>query len=705
MVSVVGGSGVFSGPTGAQYQQAGVEGLSGALAQQRAFGEQQRAQKYKELYDLAKAEADANGVPISTIFGDTAFQETAKAMLGNTMGGFLGLGGQRRLNQFLQGLEATYGGQAGEAFGAQRAAVRGEIVRGEPVVERTMMPGYEQAVAGIMAPPAPPAAVTPPPAPGTQPPASTPAPASTPLQKNPPGFWQGTVPAADTLQPASPITQAATTKAPAGSGAGVPDPEKVREWYRNTGISLAAAFGNKDAAREKRIKDLTTAISQTEEELSMLRASGDSAKLDMKLRFHQNNIAELDRLTNGEFSKQKSGGGPVPAQVTPGLAASKPAPEAAGQSAGVGAAKKWENTDPTRAQTDQLKAFWDYALAQKRAGNPDFAEFRGTNPAAGQSIDSLKNAATGYRNTFSRWASGDTGASQGTTSASTSASTATAAPMGLELPTKLGWSSDDIALFRRFNGRDIEDYQSLSGQERADYQRYVRLNTQLKNEFTKEVRKESTGWRAADPRDKSVSTDKALEWMRASDPNGPIASDPQFSHLAENVHQLGINRVKAEISKLESEGIYTKAMAAKMFQDAQSVDLISKAAYLKERSAAVKSMAETGSKLLEPILSGYTEMLKGAKNDADRKSAEAWFNSQLANNAWFKSNAELFTKEMASVTGNPISVKQVPTEYWRFLFWSGTGESGGVPTVSPFGTGAAPASDQTAEDVMAQNGW
>lgn len=684
MVTVVGGSGVFSGPTGAQYQQAGVEGLSGALAQQRAFGEQQRAQKYKELYDLAKAEADANGVPISTIFGDTAFQETAKAMLGNSMGGFLGLGGQRRLNQFLQGLEATYGGQAGEAFGAQRAAVRGEIVRGEPVVERTMTPGYEQAVAGIMAPPPPPAAVTPPPAPGTQPPASTPAPASTPLQKNPPGFWQGTVPSADTLQPTSPITQAATTKAPAGSGTGVPDPEKVREWYRNIGLSLAAAFGNKDAAREKRIKDLTTAISQTEEELSLLRAAGDSAKLNMKLRFHQNNIAELDRLTNGEFSKQKPGGGLVPAQFTPGLAESKPAPEAAGQSAGVGA---WgtQTTAPIPGDTPDGFRAW----VRKNRPNLSVA-------LTGKDL----RFEPGNENLYAEYKK-SLGASQGTTPASTT----TATPVGLELPTKLGWSSDDIALFRKFYGQNIEDYHSLSGKEQAEYQRYVRLNTQLKNEFTKEVRKESTGWRAADPRDKSVSTEKALKWMRASDPNGPIASDPQFSHLVENVHQLGINRVKAEISKLESEGIYTKAMATKMFQDAQSVDLISKAAYLKERSAAVKSMAETGSKLLEPILSGYTEMLKGAKNDADRKSAEAWFNSQLANNAWFKSNAELFTKEMASVTGNPISVKEVPTDYWRFLFWSGAGESGRVPTVSPFGTGAAPAPDQTAEDVMAQNGW
>lgn len=627
MVSVVGGSGVFSGPTGAQYQQAGVEGLSGALAQQRAFAEQQRAQKYKELYELAKAEAEANNVPISTIFGDTAFQETAKAMLGNSMGGFLGLGGQRRLNQFLQGLEATYGGQAGEAFGAQRAAVRGEIVRGEPVVERTMMPGYEQAVAGIMAPPAPPAAVTPPPAPGTQPPASTPAPAST-------------VPTT-VLQPV----------------------EQVGEYYRNPdgtsgfGPSVPQQF---EGPGPQKIVEPANPLGYTP--VSMGNAMNYVRALQQTISDPEA-TAEAKAYARAELAKYPGVAQPGPDQS-----------EAAGQGAGVDA---------------EYQAALKYAKEQ-RPNDPDFAK-----------VTDMASLRANFPGTMRRYDQ----SKKPTATAATSTSASSAAPVGLEIPQKLGWSSDDIALFRRFNGRDIEDYQSLSGQERADYQRYVRLNTQLKNEFTKEVRKESTGWRAADPRDKSVSTDKALEWMRASDPNGPIASDPQFSHLAENVHQLGINRVKAEISKLESEGIYTKAMAAKMFQDAQSVDLISKAAYLKEHSAAVKSMAETGSKLLEPILSGYTEMLKGAKNDADRKSAEAWFNSQLANNAWFKSNAELFTKEMASVTGNPISVEQVPTEYWRFLFWSGTGESGGVPTVSPFGTGAAPASDQTAEDVMAQNGW
>lgn len=666
MVTAVGGSGVFSGPTGAQYQQAGVEGLSGALATQRAFAEQKRAQEWKELYDLAKANADTLQVPITSVMSDPGFQEVVRSKLGNSMGGFLGVGGQRRLDQFLSGLVQTYGGQAGEEYRSKGDVAAGRIVADQtPQVDRSMLPGYEQTAARIMAPPAPPVAgVTPPPAPPAAP-APTPAPAPASLEKNPPGFWQGTVPAADTLQPTSPITQAATTKVPPGSGTGVPDPEKVREWYRNTGLSLAAAFGNKDAAREKRIKDLTTAISQTEEELSVLRAAGDSTKLDMKLRFHQNNIAELDRLTNGEFSKQKSGSGPVPAQITPGLAAVKPAPEAAGQGAGVGAEA---SVDPQKLDTATLQNFWTKMYQEGKVSNP-MAQ-----------VDTMRKLVADNPGSYQRLMGGSV---QGATSPSGTET----APVGLEIPQKLGWSSDDIALFRKFYGQNIEDYQSLSGKEQAEYQRYVRLNTQLKNEFTKESRKEITRFRAAPGFEKNEAVQRSLGYLELTSPDNPILKDPRLAAFATDVTNQNIRQKEAAIRNELAQAGYTEAKIKTVVDDSEAALLMSQAEVLKARNEGVKAAYDGMDNVLSGLNDQFAKAMMEAKgNKAKEDEALAAYNNALANNPVLKTFWDSNVKLLAESNGMAIQMQNYMTQRAKFLR---AGKEQEIPTASAFGTSGA----------------
>lgn len=664
MVTVVGGSGVFSGPTGAQYQQAGVEGLSNSLATQRAFQEQKRQALDLEIWRMAEDYGEKLGIPAVAAFQDPGFKGMAQQKLGSSMGGFLGLGGSRRTEAYLNELSRIYSGQE-----ADRLAAEGNLARDrlrlqtrEQVDESFDQAGYNAAYANLVAPPPPPAAVTPPPAPGTQPPASTPAPASTPLQKNPPGFWQGTVPAADTLQPTSPVTQAATTKAPAGSGTGVPDPEKVREWYRNTGLSLAAAFGNKDAAREKRIKDLTTAISQTEEELSVLRAAGDSAKLDMKLRFHQNNIAELDRLTNGEFSKQKSGGGPVPAQVTPGLAASKPAPEAAGQSAGVGAAAP---VDPQQLDTATLQNFWTKM----------YQEGKVTNPMA--QVDTMRKLVVDNPGSFQRLMGGSV---QGTTPASAAA----AAPVGLELPTKLGWSSDDLALFRRFQSVSPDEIGS-DPQTRQEYARFRQMNQQLKDEFTKETRKEIRGYAAAPGYEKDQLVQQSLQFLETTDPSNPILKDPRFANLSTNLTQQNIRMAEAKIRNELAQAGYTEAKIKTVVDDTEAALLMGQAEVLKARNEGLKAAYEGIDTVISDLTAEFSKAMFAAKgNKAQEDAALAAYNKALSENPVLQSMWDSSLKLMAQSNGLQVTMENYMIQRAKFLQ---AGKTTQIPTASAFGTG------------------
>lgn len=602
MVTAVGGSGVFSGPTGAQYQQAGVEGLSGALATQRAFAEQQRAQKYKEFYDLAQKEAEARQIPMSVLFRDPGFKDVAKSMLGNTMGGFLGIGGDRRLDQFLGGLEKAYGGQQGEAYTGERAAALQEIVRGPEQVERTLDPGYEQTAAGIMAPPAPPTAgVTPPSAPPAAP-ASTPAPAST-------------VPTT-VLQPVEQVGEYyRNPDGTSGFGPSVPQqfegpgPQKIVEPANPLGYTLVS-MGN----AMNYVRALQQTISDPEA------------------------TAEAKAYARAELAKYPGVAQPGPDQS-----------EAAGQGAGVDA---------------EYQAALKYAKEQ-RPNDPDFAK-----------VTDMASLRANFPGTMRRYDQ----SRKTTTTPATSTSTTSAAPVGLEIPQKLGWSSDDIALFRKFYGQNIEDYQSLSGKEQAEYQRYVRLNTQLKNEFTKEVRKGGTEWRAADPNDKSVSTQRALQFIAASDPQGSIASDPRFSHLAENLSQLSVNKVKADIGRLVAAGELDRATAAKYMAEADAAGIMAQADYLKSRSEAIKSTLESGAKVLDPLYNAYQEKVKQKDPNAD-----VWLSKQLADNPWFKQFASTFVSELSKTTGNPVKIETVPVETWKFLFWGGPSKSASMVVTDPYG--------------------
>jgi hypothetical protein len=79
--------------------------------------------------------------------------------------------------------------------------------------------------------------------------------------------------------------------------------------------------------------------------------------------------------------------------------------------------------------TAELKAFWDYALAQKKAGNPAFAGMSAQNPAAGQPVESLQRLAAQMANNFNAWRSG-----QGQTPAAAQVPSAPSAPVQQAAP-------------------------------------------------------------------------------------------------------------------------------------------------------------------------------------------------------------------------------------------------------------------------------
>ena len=660
MVTVVGGSGVFSGPTGAQYQQAGVEGLSGALAQQRAFAEQKRAQEFLEIYNLAKANADTLQVPISSVMSDPGFQDVVRAKLGNSMGGFLGIGGQRRLDQFLNGLVQTYGGQAGEEYRSKGDVATGRIVAdtGQDVQTVFDQAGFNAGLQSILNPPAP-VGVTPPPPPPPPPPpaASTPAPASTPGQLG------------QALTPTGTPAVKPVVAAPIAIG------------RLETEAQRAAAAADPEAAGYRGAMGLSTDEAAKVEEDKLISAWGYDPKTGTMVLSKQS-------LSKEELQKKAADtSNPITQRAALRLLKQSQAattgtpPEAAGQSAGVDAGAP---VDPAKLDVATLRDFWTKMYREGKVENP-MAQ-----------VDTMRKLVIDNPGSYQRLMGGTV---QGT--GETQAAKTQAAPVGLEIPQKLGWSADDLALFRRFQGMSQEEIGSDPGLRR-DYARFRQMNQQLKDLYTTETRKEIRSFKAAPGYEKDAAVQRSLKYLELTSPDNPLLNDPRFAAFKTDVTNQNIRQKEAMIRNELAQAGYTEAKIKTVVQDTEAASLMAQAEVLKARNEGLKAAYDG----LDAVLSGLNDqfakaMMEAKGNKAKEAEALAAYNNALANNPVLKTFWDSNVKLLAESNGMTIQMNNYMTQRAKFLQ---SQKSAAIPTASAFGASGT-AEDQAAAALIAESNF
>lgn len=187
MATVLGGSGVFTGPTRAQLQQSnaqiaqqGLSGFASSAATERSLIEAKRQAIDAEIWKYAQDYGAQMGVPAASAFDDPNFRAFAVQKYGNVLGGLFGIGGQARAQGQVDALGRMDTGQLAAQQDVERQFRSGNLSLGQEVQSTIDQDQVNQYLASLKqaGPPQPaPAPVapgqTPPPAPGTTPPPAT----------------------------------------------------------------------------------------------------------------------------------------------------------------------------------------------------------------------------------------------------------------------------------------------------------------------------------------------------------------------------------------------------------------------------------------------------------------------------------------------------------------------------------------------------
>jgi hypothetical protein len=329
---------------------------------------------------------------------------------------------------------------------------------------------------------------------------------------------------------------------------------------------------------------------------------------------------------------------------------------------------------PQGAPTEEeLRKFWDYALTEKKKGNPDYAGFTAQNPAAGQAVDSLQRLATERMpQNFNTWRStlGDTSQAgqapvqqvapmQATPVSTGTARVETVAPTpgsnDFNTPmSQLGWKEADTLLVQRFLRKD----ESLTPQEKhaADG-----LLAKAQSTLVSSVRDETSRLPRWTPNE-NVDPELVRQvdnYMKVSDPNGPytkaMRDDPRFSYLLETTASQASKTRDATIKKLYADGELTMAQARAIAQAGDAVESLSALEYMSKNSKAFETLINYRTEIARPLQEAYQTRIAKAATEAERSKLTNDMIADINRYPQIKSLDERLFTTMGSYLGSGMS--------------------------------------------------
>lgn len=676
MVNVVGGSGAFSGPTGAQYQQAGVNALADAGAQQRAFREAKRQAIESEIWKYAQDYGAQMGVPAASAFDDPNFRAFAVQKYGNVLGGLFGIGGQARAEGQVDALGRMDTGQLAAQQDVERQFRSGNLSLGQEV-QRTIDPDQVNQYLASLKEAGPPQ-----PAPAPVAPGQTPAPAA-PAAPVAPGPGPGQL-----GQSITPAGTAAVTPAVGAPIAVAPmTPEQI----------AAAAYDPEAAGFQGALGKTNEELLKAQEDAVIAKWGYDPATGQMKVENYGSPKAPISDIQKAANDPSN----PVAMRAAQRiLAANKLAP-AGGSPSGVGAgtpaaAPAASTTTPAPASTNPpdpnsldlatLQTFWDKMYKEKKVSNPRASE------------ESMRKLVADNPGSYSRLMGGAAPAE--TTPASTTGATPSSS---LDVARKLGLSAEEVAAINKAGSADPGSMSS------AEYALYRRGMEKIKNAAVKETRTTKLEIKPGMENDPYVQD--AVRLYGIMDPNGPYAKDPRTVQLTENLASLAIQGKKAEMERNLAAAGLDRAQAEVVKGNAMASAVMAEAEMMKAQNENLKNLMTALDSSVKPLFENYSKELSTAKNEKEVESVKKKYADILSNDPAFKGVYDVYVDLLKKRGGDQyqVNLEEVLIDKYFFGIKVGQESAGKVASVNTGNGGQDPTGGLTvsseAEAAMQNNRW
>lgn len=659
MANVVGGNGVFSGPTQGEYTGQSIQQLGNSLGeaagnfnQIAALREQQKQNVVNELWNYAQNWGNARGIPAIAVFRDPEFANFAKTKYGSVLGPIFG-NGNAQAAAIVDPMGKVQSGQLASQLAQEDAIRRGELVMGQGTQQDSS--AFDAFLANFMNP----QGQTPAPAQGQAP---QQAPAPTPAPGPAPSVDTGWVPTWDNTANGFVLKRAGAVMLDKATGRPRLFPT---EDLARTGVSqFTPTFGQDSVAG-----DYQTVM----KEYYGSKASPEPA----------GKVYAIPRGDGTYYAPNIGGSGPMlgpdgqplvfkspqeasaaatgkssapPKGTTPDTAGMRGAPAASPSTAG-------SSTDPEFS----ARLAWYKAHSKTGPNDPDFARVR-----------SIADLESRFPNTTVEYKKSISGGSAASTQVPASyAQGATTPSSALDVSRKLGIPDETMSILQTY----LKDPKSL---DRRDAIQAERAYSRIKDSLTVAVRQEPKLQVAEayknDPRVQQLVYEAAV-----ADPKGPWANDPRFAQMAVNLVGLQIEGKKAEVNKAIADANLSQAQADTMKENVLASSALAQAKIMEASNETMKLVAENAQAMLKPMYEEYAKRISAAKTDKERSDIQADFSLRLSKDPAISGYSGALNDIVAKWGNYTITGKDIIKKQFFLGFYTGDQRVGTVNTVETQG--------------------